>query len=414
MADEVFLSVQDGRLRIAQINAGVLSHLDAVSMKTRNDDPQALSGRIYLGRVERVLSRLQAAFVDIGEDRSGFLGAREARILAEDPRADTAIEDCLSEGDTVLVQITRPPLRDKGAQLTADVTLPGRAVVIAPCRSRVAISRSIEDDETRQRLESDMQMILSGGHDTKIDVEGMDGPAGWVVRTAAANLTSDELARDMSQVAAQWSSLLEQAQDADPPKLLYRDLEPVQRALRDYVRPETKSIIIEGDAAFREAQSFCAAHMPEILPLIGQSDANEYLFDRYDIEAQLQAALEPRVVLPSGSWLMIETTEAMTTIDVNSGAQDAPPRQINLEAISVLAHHIKLRGLGGLIAIDFIDMNEAEAGADIVDKLTEAFADDRLPVRIGAMSDFGVVEMTRRRPTHTLADAFKGRQAVSE
>ena len=409
MADEVFLSIQDGRLRIAQIDKGIVTHLDAVSMKTRNDDPQSLSGRIYLGRVERVLSRLQAAFVDIGEERSGFLGAREARILAEEPQADTPIEECLAEGDTVLVQVTRPPLREKGAQLTADVTLPGRAVVIAPCRNRVAISRAIEDAEIRQRLETDMQNILSGQHSVHIDVEGMDGPAGWVVRTAAAALTIDELARDMELVAAQWTSLLAQAQQAEPPKLLYRDLDPVQRALRDYIRPETRSVVIEGEAAFRVAQGFCKEHMPELLPMIRQSDADEYLFDRYDVESQLQAALNPRVNLPSGGWLMIETTEAMTTIDINSGSHDAEPREINLEAIPVLARQIRLRGLGGLIAIDFIDMAQEDAAADIEEALAQAFADDRLPVRLGAMSDFGVIEMTRRRPAHTLADAFSGR-----
>ena len=408
MVEEILVSVRDGLVRVAHVNAGQLQHIDIAPVKAREDDVSKLVGGIYLGRVERVVSRLQAAFVDIGEDRSGFLGAREARVLVQGAERDCLIEDCVGDGDTVLVQVTRPPQNDKGAQVTADITLAGHAVVIAPCRSRVALSRAIEDTETRARLELSINEILAGKHGVTIDVEGMDGPAGWVVRTAAADMEVDELARDMAMVAEKWTELLERAQDAEPPTLLHTDLGPIERALRDGVKAETKKITIEGDAAFLAAQTYCKANMPAAFDLLHASDAGELLFDRYDVEDQIQKALNPRLELPSGGWLMIETTEAMTTIDVNSGSHDAPALAVNLEAATAIGRQVQLRGIGGLIAVDFIDMTDGDEQISIGDALARAFEGDRQAVRFSSMSDFGVIEMTRRRPAQSLEQAMRG------
>ncbi len=406
MAEQILLSVSDGRVRVALVDAGQLISVDSAPASTRNDDASQFINRIYIGTVERVVPRLQAAFIDIGEDRSGFLGAREARVLLPDAPRDAAIEDCVMDGDTVLVQITRPPVGDKGAQVTADITLPGRGVVIAPCRQRVSISRAIEDQETRTRLENTMREILEGKHGVDVNVEGMDGPAGWVVRTAAADMGLEDLKRDMDQIAKKWTSLISVAQNAEPPTLLYSDLGPVERALRDHVQNDTKQIVVEGEAAFRLAQGYCREHMPDAVAQLAKSDDGEFLFDRYDIEAQINEALQPRVTLPSGGWIMIETTEAMTTVDVNSGPDMSNALAVNLESIPVIARQIQLRGVGGLIAIDFIDMNGTDENARIEAGLADAFAGDKQGVRIGVLSDFGVVEMTRRRPAQTLAMAL--------
>ena len=413
MSHEILMSVENGLLRIAQIDDGKLTAINAAPLGKR-EDSRRLVGQIYLGHVERVVGRLQAAFVDIGMERSGFLGAREARALLPDADRDTPIEDCVQDGDTVLVQITRPPQGDKGAQVTADVTLPGRAVVLAPCRNRIAVSRQIEDEAERTRLSDLAAAIRDGKAAQQVEVEGMDGAAGWVIRTAAVGMDEDMLATDMAEVAAQWEALLERAENSEPPALLYEDLGPVEKALRDLVRNETASITIDGDAALAAARGFVRDHLPAMADKIAAPDAGEILFDRYEINAQIEIALSNRVNLPSGGWLMIETTEAMTTIDVNSGSDEKNARGVNLEAASMIGQQMRLRALGGLIAIDFIDMHDADDNEAVLAALDAGFQGDKNPVRIGPMSEFGVVEMTRRRDVMTLAEAMRQRRAPED
>lgn len=410
MSHEILMSVESGLLRIAQVEDGQLTALQAAPLG-KQDDERRLVGQIYLGQVERVVGRLQAAFVDIGTERSGFLGAREARALLPGADRDTPIEDCVQDGDTVLVQITRPATGDKGAQVTADVTLPGRAVVLAPCRSRVAVSRQIEDEAERKRLADMVADIRDGKNGEAVRVEGMDGDAGWVLRTAASGMQAEELSADMAGVAAQWEALLEKAENCEPPHLLHEDLGPIEKALRDLLRSDTKTVVIEGEAALAQAKSFARAHLPAALDLLTAPDAGEVLFDRYDIAGQLDVALSNRVALPSGAWLMIETTEAMTTIDVNSGSAEGDARSVNVEAAAHIGRQVRLRALGGLLAIDFIDMASDDDNEAVLAALDDGFQGDKNAVRIGPMSEFGVVEMTRRRDVMTLADAMRRRSA---
>ena len=413
MSHELLMNVENGVLRVAQVEDGKLMALQAAPLG-QGQDERRLVGQIYLGRVERVLGRLQAAFVDIGLDRSGFLGAREARALLPDADRDTPIEDCVQDGDTVLVQVTRPPQGDKGAQVTADVTLPGRAVVLAPCRSRIAVSRQIEDEAERTRLADLAAAIRDGQHGEAVDVEGMDGAAGWVIRTAAVGMEADALAADMANVAAQWEALLTAAEDSEPPHVLHEDLGPVEKALRDLVRSDTTAITIDGEAALAQAKGFVRNHMPSALDKLQAVAAGEVLFDRHDVAGQLDVALSNRVALPSGAWLMIETTEAMTTIDVNSGGSEADARGVNLEAAALIGQQVRLRAIGGLIAIDFIDMSEAADNEAVLAALDAGFQGDKNPVRIGPMSEFGVVEMTRRRDAMSLAEALAQGRAAEE
>ena len=409
MSHEILMSVEDGLLRVAQVEDGELTSLQAAPMAQASGDGRSLIGQIYLGQVERVVSRLQAAFVDIGMDRAGFLGAREARALLPGSDRETPIEDCVQDGDTVLVQITRPPHGEKGAQITSDVTLPGRAVVLAPCRNRIAVSRQIEDEAERTRLADLAAAIRDGEHGDGLDVEGMDGPAGWVIRTAAIGMEAGDMAADMASVAGQWESLLAQAEDSEPPAVLYQDLGPVEKALRDLVRGQTTAIVMEDADSLTKAKAFAGAHLPAALELLQASEKGEILFDRYDIAGQLDQALSNRVSLPSGGWLMIETTEAMTTIDVNSGGDTADARGVNLEAAQAIGRQLRLRALGGLVAIDFIDMSETADNEAVLAALDAGFQGDKNPVRIGPMSEFGVVEMTRRRDVMSLAEAMRQR-----
>ena len=406
MTHEILMSVENGLLRVAQVEDGHLTALQAAPLG-KADAQASMVGQIYLARVERVVGRLQAAFVDIGFDKSAFLGAREARALVPDATRDTPIEDCVEDGDTVLVQVTRPPQGDKGAQVTADVTLAGRGVVLAPCRTRIAVSRQIEDEAERTRLTELAEKIRQGDGIDAVDVDGMDGPSGWVLRTAAAGQEMDALAADMAQVAGQWEALLERAEDMDAPSLIHEDLGPIEKALRDLVRADTAAAVVEGAAGFATAKGFMRQNMAALVDILSAADDGEILFDRHDVASQLDKAVSARVDLPSGAWLMIETTEAMTTVDVNSGAAEGDALAVNLEAAAALAKQIRLRALGGLIAIDFIDMTDEAAHEAVLKALDAGFDGDKNPVRIGPMSEFSVVEMTRRREVMTLAEALR-------
>ena len=406
MTHEILMSVENGLLRVAQVEDGHLTALQAAPLG-KADAQASMVGQIYLARVERVVGRLQAAFVDIGFDKSAFLGAREARALVPDATRDTPIEDCVEDGDTVLVQVTRPPQGDKGAQVTADVTLAGRGVVLAPCRTRIAVSRQIEDEAERTRLTELAEKIRQGDGIDAVDVDGMDGPSGWVLRTAAAGQEMDALAADMAQVAGQWEALLERAEDMDAPSLIHEDLGPIEKALRDLVRADTAAVVVEGAAGFATAKGFMRQNMAALVDILSAAEDGEILFDRHDVASQLDKAASARVDLPSGAWLMIETTEAMTTVDVNSGAAEGDALAVNLEAAAALAKQIRLRALGGLIAIDFIDMTDEAAHEAVLKGLDAGFDGDKNPVRIGPMSEFSVVEMTRRREVMTLAEALR-------
>ena len=411
MVDEIFIRATDGVLQVAQIAEGRLVALQAARLDKQKDS--SLQGCVYLGRVVRVVERLQAAFVDVGLERDGFLAVRDARVLAEDSKdrdTDTLIEDCVQDGDTVLVQLTKPPSGDKGAQITADVTLPGRAVVLAPCRTRIAVSRAIADEAERERLAELAKEICGAEGEEGVSLEGADG---WVIRTAAVNMSRAELLADMQNLTAQWEALLQRAETAEPPTLLHEDLGPLERALRDLVNADTKSVVIEGEAAFREAVGYCRASLPAVESLLSAAEA-ENLFDRHDVAAQLEAALSPRFELSSGGWLMIETTEAMTTIDVNSGSDERGTLATNLEAAAAIGRQVPLRGLGGLLAIDFIDMTAEADKEQVMEALDTAFAGDRNRVRIGPMSEFCVVELTRRRPPLTLAQSMRLARQPSE
>lgn len=409
MSHEILMSVENGLLRVAQVKDGELTALQAAPMGKADADSASsgMVGQIYLARVERVVERLQAAFVDIGFDKSGFLGAREARALVPDATRDTPIEDCVESGDTVLVQVTRPPQGEKGAQVTADVTVAGRGVVLAPCRSRIAVSRQIEDEAERARLIELAEKIRAGDGVEAVDIEGMDGPSGWVLRTAAEGQDIEALAADMANVAAQWEALLERAEDTEPPSLIHEDLGPVEKALRDLVRADTSAVVVEGAAAFAVAKGFMRQNMPQLAEILSPSDDGEILFDRHDVAGQLDKALSPRVDLASGAWLMIEPTEAMTTVDVNSGSAEGDALAVNLEAAAAIAKQIRLRALGGLVAIDFIDMTDEAAHEAVLKALDDGFDGDKNAVRIGPMSEFSVVEMTRRRDVMTLSEALR-------
>ncbi len=397
---ELLIKVDDGLVKMVRVDDGQVTD---IAVESQADDSRA-SGQIYLGFVERVVSHLQAAFINIGEERDGFLGNREAKVLAEvadqNTKQDIKIEDCVAAGDTVLVQVTRPASGGKGASVTANITLPGRYLVLVPCSNRIAVSRSIEDEAERTRLIELTQKICEA-----LDVEGLDGSAGWVLRTAAEGISEKALRHDMESVVQSWDDVLKRADDNEPPCVLYQDLGGLEKLLRDHIRTDIGRIIMGDKALGVQAKSYMDETMSDKGTLLEVLEGED-VFERYDIHQIIERACAARIDISTGAWLIIEDTQAMTTIDVNSGSHDASAFEINLVAAREIARQIRLRAIGGLIAIDFIDMLPKTDTAPILDALHEGFNSDKVPVRIGEMSDFGVVEMTRKRDRLPLKKAL--------
>lgn len=409
MSEEVLINVGPGETRVAIVESG--RPVELILERTMEDDLKAKTGRaghsllgnIFLGRVQRVLPGMQAAFVDIGLERAGFLGAREARCLCELTHLDEGIlppiSACVTEGQTILVQATKDPIGDKGARLSANVTIPGRLLVLVPNQSGVALSRRIEDEGERARLTALVEEMVA-----RFGSMGVTGePAGFIVRTAAIGATVDDIAADARMLAEEWRKLREIEKRSSAPCVVFHDLDPVSKTLRDYVSTETDRVLIDDAEAFGEAQRYARRVMPELIDRIQLFNGPGPLFSLYDIEGEIEQALEPRVELKSGGWITVETTEALTAIDVNSGRYTAATGleetsvKINLEAVDEIAYQLRLRGTGGLIVIDFIHLNDPANIRKVLDALNDNFAHDRVPTQISGMSEFGLVEMTRKR-----------------
>lgn len=409
MSQEVLINVGLGETRIAIVEDG--RPVELVLERTADDELKARSGRaghsllgnVFLGRVQRVLPGMQAAFVDIGLERAGFLGAREAKCLCElaglEDGTVPPISACVQEGQRILVQVVKDPMGEKGARLSANVTLPGRLLVLVPNQSGVALSRRIEDEDERARLTDLVERMAK-----RFEACGVGGdPAGYIVRTAAIDASDEEVAEDAKRVAQDWAELRAAESKVEPPALVFHDLDPVSRTLRDYVDAGTTRVLIDCADAFGEAQRYCQRAMPEMADRISLFNGPGPLFGLHDIEGEIDLALEPRVELPSGGWITIETTEALTVIDVNSGRYTAATgleetsAKINLEAAETIVHQLRLRGTGGLVVIDFIHLNDPDNIAKVTETLEQGFARDRVPTQILPMSEFGLVEMTRKR-----------------
>jgi ribonuclease G len=345
MSEEVLINVGPGETRVAVVQGG--RPVELIFERTMEDDLKAKTGRaghsllgnIFLGRVQRVLPGMQAAFVEIGLERAGFLGAREARCLCELTHLDEhilpPISACVTEGQTILVQAVKDPIGDKGARLSANVTIPGRLLVLVPNQSGVALSRRIEDEAERARLTALVEEMVA-----RFGSIGVTGePAGFIVRTAAIGATGEDIAADARQLAEEWRKVREIEKRSNPPSVVFHDLDPVSKTLRDYVNMDTARVLIDDADAFGEAQRYCRSAMPEMLDRVQLHNGPGSLFSLYDIDGEIESALEPRVELNSGGWITIETTEALTAIDVNSGRYTAATgleetsAKINLEAV---------------------------------------------------------------------------------
>lgn len=413
MATEILINIGPAETRVAFVEDSRLSEVFFERTAAASENSQAgraghrLLGNIMLGRVQRVLPGMQAAFVDLGLERAGFLAAREARCLADLPSFldMPCITKCVHEGEAVLVQVIKDPISEKGARLSANVTLAGRLVVLVPNQSGVALSRRIEDQAERHRLDKVVSEIIN------TDPRAPAG-AGYIVRTAALMASKEDLATDIARLGEEWRTILARRKMVKVPATVYHDLNPVERTLRDGVDDETTRIVIDDAEAAAQARNYAQRAMPEAVSKIETFKGAGQLFDQYNIEAEIEALLQPRVRLPSGGWITLEGTEALTSVDVNSGSYteatglEETSLRTNLEAAAEIGRQLRLRGIGGLIVIDFIHLNEPENIAQVLTVLTASVARDRTPTQILPMSAFGLVEMTRKRVREPVVKLF--------
>ena len=411
MNKEVLINAGAAEIRVAIVEDGRLQELFLERLIGMDDSPlrrrgggrsgHSLMGNIILGRVQRVLPGMQAAFVDIGLDRAGFLGAREARCLAglpgfEDERAPK-IGDCVREGEDIVVQVVKDPIGEKGARLSANVTIPGRLLVLVPNQPGIALSRRIEDEAERGRLIALGESMIAEANEALV-VGG-----GYILRSAAIGAELADLREDAERLAEAWRPVMAKRQQARAPATLYHDLDPVERTMRDEVDAQTARVLIDDREALEAARAYCRRAMPDAESKIELFGGPGTLFDCYGLEDEIERLIEPRVPLPSGGWITIEGTEALTAVDVNSGSfteatgLEETSLRVNLEAADEIGRQLCLRGIGGLVVIDFIHLNEADNIQKVLDMLSASLARDRTPTQISGMSEFGLVEITRKR-----------------
>ena len=397
MSAELLVNVTPRETRAALVENGVLQEVFLERANRRG-----LISNLYQGKAVRVLPGMQAAFIDIGLERTAFLHANDiaSPTLLEDgieaPRADS-VRQLVSEGDEILVQVLKDPIGSKGARLTTYVTLPSRFLVYMPKGRGIGVSSRIEAEPERLRLREAVESFAPAGQ-----------AGGWIVRTAAEDCGLEALRADMLFLMRSWELIQERARQAAPGQLVHEDLPLHLRVLRDQLGRHIDRVLVDSPDAHRRMVEFVMTFMPDSVGRVEQSRSDRPLFDLYGVEDEIGRALQRNVPLKSGGHLVVDQTEAMTTIDVNTGAfvghrnlEDTVFRT-NLEAAIAIARQLRLRNLGGIIVLDFIDMQDEEHRRQVLQALVRALADDHAKTHVHGFSALGLVEMTRKRTRESL------------
>jgi len=359
---------------------------------------RGLVGNVYVGRICRILPGMQSAFVDVGLERTAFLHVADIWEPRHNGEPMRPIERMLFEGQSIVVQVVKDPIGTKGARLSTQMSVAGRMLVYLPQEKHIGISQRIEKESERESLREKIIRLVPH-----------DEPGGFIVRTMAENASEAELANDIAYLRKIWRDIQTQAKIAPPPSLLYQELSLAQRVLRDFVNPETQRIVIDSRENFQKLTAFAAEYTPTVARLLDHYTGQRPLFDLYGVEEELQKALARRVDLKSGGYLIIDQTEAMTTIDVNTGGFvgvrnfDDTIFKTNLEAAQTIARQLRLRNLGGIIITDFIDMENEEHKAAVLAEFNKALSRDHTRLTVNGFTALGLVEMTRKRTRESLA-----------
>lgn len=399
---ELLINVTPSESRVALIENGILQevHIERHTKK-------GIVGNIYHAKVSRVLPGMQAAFVDIGLEKAAFLHASDIAVYDElkDDVSPNQLERkdirvLVREGQHIMVQVVKDPLGTKGARLTTDITLPSRYLVFMPSVTHVGVSQKIEDTEERNRLKG-------------LVADLCDDSGGFILRTAAEGVNGKELRQDAEFLRRLWAKIVSR-KTSGKIDILYEDLPVARRVLRDFVGTDIDRIRIDSNLTFKELKAFTKEYVPELSNKLEYYQGEQPIFDLYDVENELQRALGRRVDLKSGGYIIIDQTEAMTTIDINTGAfvghrnLEETIFNTNNEATLAIARQLRLRNLGGMILIDFIDMMEPDHQRRVLHSLEQAMSKDRAKSSIYGFTKLGLIEMTRKRTRESLEHQLCG------
>jgi len=392
VSEEILVNVTPPETRVAVVENGAVQEIII-----ERADRCGLVGNVYQGRICRVLPGMQAAFVDISLERGAFLHTSDIVGAEGEPRSEQ-IHEIVSEGDSITVQVVKDPIGTKGARLTTNISIPSRYLVFMPALGTTGVSQKIEDEEERKRLREILQRF----------VETAGGEGGFIARTAAEGISEEALIKDMGFLSKLWIGIKSRCRSADDIGLIHEDLPLALRALRDLVGPEVERVRIDSRSTLERAHTFAAKYIPDIATRVELYQGERPLFDLYGVEDEIQKALQRKVQLKSGGHLIIDQTEAMTTIDVNTGAfvghrnLEETIFKTNLEAAHAICRQLRLRNLGGIIIIDFIDMNDHEHKRQVLRALEKCLAKDHAKTHLTEVSSLGLVEMTRKRTRESL------------
>ena len=396
MRHEILLNFTPLETRVAVVEQGMLQEI-LIERATH----RGLVGNVYLGQVVRVLPGMQACFVDIGLDRSAFLHTKDFPSSQE--TYERSIQQLVTEGQSLLVQVIKDPVGSKGARLTAEVSLPARHLVMMPFATYVGISQRIDDEATREHLKT-------------IAVEALKAQnleCGVIIRTAGDGQTTDDLEEDLVYLKRVWDNILKEQQTAKAPALLFEELPLTHRMIRDQIRRETDRVFIDSLETYTKLSQFASKFMPELSHLIQHYQGDRPIFDLYQIEDEIEKALSRQVELKSGAYLVVDQTEAMTTIDVNTGrfvgahTLEQTVFRTNLEAAVAIGRQLRLRNLGGMVVIDFIDMDDDEHRRQVLRTLERSLDEDPVKTRVIGFNDLGLVVLTRKRSRESLSDLLQ-------
>jgi len=393
MSESYLINFTPQETRVALMYNGQVQELHI-----EREHSRGIVGNVYLGKVVRVLPGMQSAFVEVGLERTAFLHVADIWFDRHHGEVQRPIERILHEGQTVLVQALKDPIGTKGARLSTQLSIAGRLLVYLPQDHHIGISQRIEDDAERDRLRERLVGLLP-----------KEGCGGFIVRTQASIASDEELSADIAYLRKLWQEIDAGRAKAQAPAILYRDLNLAERVLRDLVSSETEKVVIDSRENYLKLATFVTDYMPRVEYLLDHYSGERPLFDLYGVEDEIQKALARRVELKSGGYLIIDQTEALTTIDVNTGAFvgartfDDTIFKTNLEAAQAIARQLRLRNLGGIILLDFIDMESEEHRLTVLAELSKALARDHTKVSVSGFTSLGLVEMTRKRTRESLA-----------
>ncbi|MFG6448101.1 ribonuclease G [Roseateles sp. BYS180W] len=403
--EDILINWSPQETRVAVVENGAVQELHIERALERG-----LVGNVYLGRVARVLPGMQSAFIDIGLERAAFLHVADLHLTGQASRhhgaenqPPTPIERLVFEGQTLTVQVIKDPIGSKGARLSTQISLAGRQLVHLPQDNHIGISQKIGSHETREALRARMQTLVTEG------VPSGQSTGGYILRTNAEEASDEELAADIAYLRKTWLNIRQLALTQPPPSLLYQDLSLVERVLRDLATDRTASIRIDSQLQYEVLRRFGETYMPGATAKLELYRGERPIFDLNNIDADIARALARRVDLKSGGYLIFDQTEAMTTVDVNTGGFvgarnfDDTIFKTNLEAAGAIARQLRLRNLGGIVIVDFIDMVREEHRQAVLAEFKKQLARDRTKVTLGGFTQLGLLELTRKRTRESLS-----------